>query len=61
MRFNLDKLGGVMRKFGRLENGEWICQLTVEEVGRLKRREGVRKNRAKITSKFGSIAADYGD
>ena len=47
-----------MRKFGRLENGDWICQLTAEEVERLRRREGVRKNRAQCSASFNSIAED---
>lgn len=47
-----------MRKFGKLENGDWICQLTVEEVERLHRREGVRKNRAQCSASFNSIADD---
>ena len=38
-----------VRKFGKLENGDWICQLTAEEVERLRRREGVRKNRAQCS------------
>ena len=28
-----------MRKFGKLEDGSWICQLTAEEVGSLQRRD----------------------
>lgn len=47
-----------VRKFGRLENGDWICQLTAEEVERLRRREGVRKNRAQCSASFNSIAED---
>ena len=29
----------VMHKFGKLEDGSWICQLTAEEVGSLQRRD----------------------
>ena len=46
-----------MRKFGKLENGNWICQLTKEEVERLSRREGVRKNRAQCSASFNSMSS----
>jgi len=35
-----------MRKFGKLDDGSWICKLTEEVVAHLLRREGVRNNRA---------------
>lgn len=47
-----------MRKFGKLDDGSWICQLTAEEVKRLQRREGVRKNRALSYASLGTILAD---
>lgn len=47
-----------MRKFGKLDDGSWICQLTAEEVKRLQRREGVRKNRALSYASLGTIVAD---
>lgn len=47
-----------MRKFGKLECGEWICQLTAEEVKRLQRREGVRKNRAQGIASLRAILRD---
>ena len=53
-----------MRKFGKLEDGSWICQLTAEEVGRLRRREGVRKYRAQGIASLRTITKkiehDYG-
>lgn len=47
-----------MRKFGKLEDGSWICQLTAEEVKRLQRREGVRKNRAQGIASLRTILND---
>ena len=47
-----------MRKFGKLEDGSWICQLTAEEVKKLQRREGVRKNRALSYASLRTIVAD---
>ena len=47
-----------MKPIGKLENGDWVCQLTEEEVERLRRREGVRKNRAQCSASFNSIADD---
>ena len=47
-----------MRKFGKLDDGSWICQLTAEEVKRLQRREGVRKNRAQGTASLRTILKD---
>ena len=44
-----------MRKFGKLDDGSYLCQLTAEEVKRLQRREGVRKNRAQSTASLGTI------
>ena len=46
-----------MRKFGKLNDGSWICQLTAEEVKRLQRREGVRKNAAQKTASVRTILA----
>ena len=47
-----------MRKFGKLDDGSWICQLTAEEVEKLKRREGVRKNRALSNASLKTIIRD---
>ena len=47
-----------MRKFGKLEDGSWICQLTTEEMKKLQRREGVRKNRALSYASLRTIVAD---
>ena len=47
-----------MRKFGKLENGSYICQLTADEMKRLQRREGVRKNRAQSTASLRTIIKD---
>lgn len=47
-----------MRKFGKLVDGSWICQLSAEEVKRLQRREGVRKNRALSYASLRTIVAD---
>lgn len=47
-----------MRKFGKLEDGSYICQLTAEEFKRLQRREGVRKNRALSYASLKTIVAD---
>ena len=47
-----------MRKFGKLDDGSWICQLTAEEVKRLQRREGVRKYRAQGTASLRTILKD---
>ena len=47
-----------MRKFGKLEDGSYICQLTAEEVKKLQRREGVRKNRALSYASLKTIVAD---
>ena len=47
-----------MRKFGKLDDGSWICQLSAEEVKRLQRREGVRKNRAQGTASLRTILKD---
>ena len=49
-----------MRNLGRLkqEDGLYICQLTAEEVKKLKRREGVRKNRALSYASLKTIVAD---
>jgi len=44
-----------MRKFGKLDDGSWICQLSAEEVKRLKRREGARKNRAQSIASLRAI------
>ena len=53
-----------MRKFGKLEDGSYICQLTAEEVKKLQRREGVRKNRAQgivsLRTIVKKIERDYG-
>ena len=48
----------VMRKFGKLEDGSYICQLTADEVKKLQRREGVRKNRALSYASLKTIVAD---
>ena len=47
-----------MRKIGKLDDGTWICQLTEEEVARISRREGFRKNRAQYTASLKSILQD---
>lgn len=47
-----------MRKFGKLDDGSYICQLTAEEVKRLQRREGVRKYRAQGTASLRAILKD---
>ena len=47
-----------MRKFGKLDDGSYLCQLTAEEVKRLQRREGVRKNRAQGTASLRTILID---
>ena len=47
-----------MRKFGKLADGSYLCQLTAEEVKRLQRREGVRKNRAQGTASLRTILND---
>ncbi len=47
-----------MKKFGKLADGSYICQLTAEEVKRLKRREGVRKYRAQGTASLRAILKD---
>ncbi len=47
-----------MRKFGKLKDGTYICQLGREEKERLRRREGVRKNRAMSNASLGSILDD---
>lgn len=44
-----------MRKFGKLEDGSYICQLTADEVKKLQRREGVRKNVAQKTASVRTI------
>ena len=48
----------VMRRFGKLEDGSYICQLTADEVKKLQRREGVRKNRALSYASLKTIVAD---
>ena len=50
-----------MRKFGKLDDGSWICQLTAEEVKRLQRREGVRKNVAQRTASAKTILEEIED
>lgn len=47
-----------MRKMGKLDDGTWICQLTEEEVARINRREGSRKNRAQSTASLKSVLKD---
>ena len=47
-----------MRKIGRLDDGTYICQLGRDEKDRLRRREGVRKNKAMGNAKLGSILDD---
>ena len=44
-----------MHKIGRLQDGSLIYQLSVEEVEKLKRREGVRKNRAQSNASLKTI------
>ena len=46
-----------MRKFGKLDNGSYLCQLTAEEMKRLQRREGVRKYVAQRTASIRTIYA----
>lgn len=46
-----------MTKIGKLE-GSYVCLLTAEEVRRLQRREGVRKNRALSYASLKTIVAD---
>lgn len=47
-----------MNKLGTLENGELLYALTEDDVARLERREGVRKNQARCDATFASIAND---
>ena len=47
-----------MHKIGRLQDGSLIYQLSVEEVEKLKRREGVRKNRAQSNASLKRIIRD---
>ena len=49
-----------MRKFGKLEDGSYVCQLTAEEVKKLHRREGVRKNRALSYASLSTTLAVWG-
>jgi len=47
-----------VRKFGKLDDGSWICQLSAEEINRLLRREGARKNRAQSIASLSAILKD---
>ena len=47
-----------MHKVGKLKDGSFLCQLTADEVKKLLRREGVRKNRALGYASLKTIVAD---
>ena len=47
-----------MKKIGKLADGSFVYQLTAEEVKKLQRREGVRKNRALSYASLKTIVAD---
>lgn len=50
-----------MQKLKKLSDGTYICLLTAEEVERLKRREGVRKNVAQRTASAKTILEEIED
>ena len=47
-----------MKEIGKLDDDTWIYALSQEEVDRLNRREGVRKNAAQRTALTTTILAD---